>query len=519
MLEANPVNTEFELTDEDVPSRNELIDAYFAATSGLLYLFTREELAEVQRRAASDENNNRDEAAALYLAVAIGGQCRGSSRSDLRYATQCFTKGQQFAFEGMLQDPSLNMIRIFLLMAFYMLGACRRNTAFMYIGVASKAASALGLHMTGRQRHFDRQTLDKRLRIWKSLRILDLLVTAILGRPCQSFQIKHDTLLNHTNNQSNDAFDATFDACVLLETMVQDLGKNGSVDVDYAELFLRQLGVWSASLPKELREFRSPDVAVDPVSQELVIGGLHNACVYYFAVMLVTRPFFISHSISLIAARGPHNSDPGRGGEEESRKAKLAQACVDAATFMARICHDASESGLFLKNMCILKAWLFAAGLVLGFSIFADSNPSWEKEVVFTKAREILSKLSDLSPQAAHYHEILTAFAEAIDKYRFEVSRKTWGSGKNLVNEIFALSFANQDSDVQYATPVSRALDLLEAEVISDQESRPNESNAMSFQMDGGHDYGSYEWNDFSIQIPEDFSMDVEPLGLFFDSI
>lgn len=46
----------------------------------------------------------------------------------------------------MLCDPSVDMVRNFLLMSFYMLGACHRNAAFMYLGVASKAASALGLH-------------------------------------------------------------------------------------------------------------------------------------------------------------------------------------------------------------------------------------------------------------------------------------------------------------------------------------------------------------------------------------
>lgn len=47
-------------------------------------------------------------------------------------------------------------------MAFYMLGACRRNAAFMYIGVASKAASALGLHVTDQYRHFSTQVQSVR---------------------------------------------------------------------------------------------------------------------------------------------------------------------------------------------------------------------------------------------------------------------------------------------------------------------------------------------------------------------
>ena len=38
------------------------------------------------------------------------------------------------------------MVQAFLLLAFYMLGAVRRNAAFMYLGVAARAAFALGLH-------------------------------------------------------------------------------------------------------------------------------------------------------------------------------------------------------------------------------------------------------------------------------------------------------------------------------------------------------------------------------------
>lgn len=47
----------------------------------------------------------------------------------------------------MLENPSLEMVSLFLLMSFYMLGACRRNAAFMYLGVAARAAVALGLHI------------------------------------------------------------------------------------------------------------------------------------------------------------------------------------------------------------------------------------------------------------------------------------------------------------------------------------------------------------------------------------
>lgn len=90
--------------------------------------------------------NNHGELAIVYLAVAIGSQCQRPNSADQACATQYFDQGQRYAFEGMLQDPSLDMIQMFLMMAYYQLGACHRNSAFMYIGVASRAAFAIGLH-------------------------------------------------------------------------------------------------------------------------------------------------------------------------------------------------------------------------------------------------------------------------------------------------------------------------------------------------------------------------------------
>lgn len=117
-------------------------------SSGFLDLFDKGDILErLGLENSTRENISREELAILYLVIAIGGQCRGSSASDIQYATKYFFIGQQYAFEGMLKDPSINMLRAFLLMAFYMLGACHRNAAYMYLGVASKSAAALGLHV------------------------------------------------------------------------------------------------------------------------------------------------------------------------------------------------------------------------------------------------------------------------------------------------------------------------------------------------------------------------------------
>ena len=117
----------------DFSERNTLIQHFFDAvclvtiehqawlinnqTSGILELFTRSELFQ-----STESNTEFINDAARDLALAIGAQCRGSHQGDLLTATTHFKRGQKAAFEGMLCDPTVDMVRTFLLMSFYMLG-------------------------------------------------------------------------------------------------------------------------------------------------------------------------------------------------------------------------------------------------------------------------------------------------------------------------------------------------------------------------------------------------------------
>lgn len=138
-----------------------LIQLYREASSGILDLFTLDEIhafldshgvLSPSNFIADEDKKMRAERASLNMMLAIGSQCRAQSPFDEFNATRSFTCAQKWAFEGFLCDPSLDMVRVFLLMAFYMLGACHRNAAFMYLGIASKAACALGLHRKGQDK-------------------------------------------------------------------------------------------------------------------------------------------------------------------------------------------------------------------------------------------------------------------------------------------------------------------------------------------------------------------------------
>lgn len=153
------------------PRRDVICQLRDLQSSGFLDLYTQDEVTELIRLAADDQNASKSPAsrpidraalASLYLMLAIGFQVRGASRDDLVLASKYFNQGRQMAFEKMLEDPTINLARAFTLLAFYMFGACRRNSAFMYLGVAAKSADILGLHAAAKHKHTSKAEQDSR---------------------------------------------------------------------------------------------------------------------------------------------------------------------------------------------------------------------------------------------------------------------------------------------------------------------------------------------------------------------
>ena len=80
------------------------------------------------------------------MIISIGIQCSSNEGQPSLQDQVFFRRARQAAFTCFLENSCPDMVRVFLLMSFYMLGACRRNTATMYLGVAAQSAHILGLH-------------------------------------------------------------------------------------------------------------------------------------------------------------------------------------------------------------------------------------------------------------------------------------------------------------------------------------------------------------------------------------
>ncbi|KAM0416823.1 hypothetical protein ACHAPD_005760 [Fusarium lateritium] len=87
--------------------------------------------------------------------------------------------------------------------------------------------------------------------------------------------------------------------------------------------------------------------------------------------------------------------------------------------------------------MCIMKALVFASGLILGLEIFAKHPAEPDTINAFQGAKRVLKHLSTQSPQAAHYLDILATLSGAIDKRR---SSESSTGRSRYVSKLFSLN-------------------------------------------------------------------------------
>ncbi|KAH8682636.1 hypothetical protein BX600DRAFT_506210 [Xylariales sp. PMI_506] len=462
--------------DLSIEVKKHLVNFFLDASSGLLDLHTKDEInhlvqscvEESQGKGAAPSSSSQKWAkanvASLYLMIAIGARCRGTGPEDFATAEKYFTHARKISFEGLLQNPTLDLIRSFLLMAFYMCCACRRNPAFMYLGVASKAADILGLHVSTQRKYLPPEVQDARLRTAKSLRVFDVVCNSILGRASTTASslkpgVKIPTTappaavvtavapsprapglpgLGAAPDTDTDttsyrvlALDATHALSQAVNAAVADSAEEGCLDIASAESFLdmfrnrsrasiASLSGWSASR-----------------SRGVLIGNLHVAGAYYFGTILATRHFLKQHVMPQLRGEplGSEANTP-QGLADRSVVADLSHACVEAARYMSQLCQQVMDAGALLGNMCIIQAWIFATGLVLGFSLLANDCDNEDNSGAFHGSLRVLSKIKRLSPQAEQYYGILVDFSDAIRAYK-EQQRPPGASRRRLVERLF----------------------------------------------------------------------------------
>lgn len=204
-----------------------------------------------------------------------------------------------------------------------------------------------------------------RSRIWNSLRVLDVLTSFILGRspgvPDVWLETSHISSTSASAPNGNCYSRPFVEGAQLIEKIVQKLRSGNVLHVPTAETLLADLRKWTQALPASIRTSNlTRALEINSAERQALIRSIHISCIYYFAVMLITRPFLVAYLLSRLRGRAPDHliADPDEATDMTIKNnivSKLAQVCVSSATFMADMCRKAQQSGFSFGNLCLLK--------------------------------------------------------------------------------------------------------------------------------------------------------------------
>ncbi|KAI6089630.1 hypothetical protein F4821DRAFT_50330 [Hypoxylon rubiginosum] len=365
----------------DPTSVEQLVASFISVTSGLVDLFGNARLLDDISAWVTKKDAPKDATSAVnYLIIAIGSQS-----TDEKSATEYFQYGKTLALSSLGGDLGIETVQVFALVTLYMLRACQINGSFLFFGIAARAAYSIGLHRTEVNSRFGAQVHAQRDRLWKSLRVIDLFLSISMGRPPSIDGIDCTVPCRASDADGQEKFDllnASVQILTITEEIVLQVYSRRKISLPLTEGISRQLRDWSSRWLSCLKR-----IVAEP-NQESgaeVIGACHAMSSYYYAVMLVARPFLMYE----LCRRLPDNTttvDTPSGG-----RARLANACIDAACLMAESVLDLVNRRVLDRRMPLIVSWLFASSLVLGVGLLGDFG------------RSILEKYARMSITALEY--------------------------------------------------------------------------------------------------------------------
>lgn len=318
---------------------------YISATTGLVDLFDESSLTDELLLWMGADHKPRNLTSIInYLILAIGQQ-----RDDEASSQGYFEYARDQSFASLSGDLSVGTVQAFILITVYMLCSCQINSAFLVFGVAARAAYSIGLHRTEVNARFGPEVHRRRNRLWKSLRILDLFLSTSMGRPPTTSGVDCTVPYRSVGSDGTEVFDllnASVQILLILERVVTEIYSRKKISLVLTEGISLELREWSARWLKRLR-----DVLARPSehARPQVSGACQVLTSYYYAVMLVSRPFLMYELFRRLGGDGL-----GAASAMPSGKSKLADACIDAASLMADPLLGLIDQGLLDGPMPLL---------------------------------------------------------------------------------------------------------------------------------------------------------------------
>ncbi|RLL93831.1 hypothetical protein CFD26_101159 [Aspergillus turcosus] len=443
MLEAFQTSSATQTGPLSAPPSNDeaqrLARQYVLATSPLLDLFDLEEFYPRLANWVGNPTGDEDTVSSIfYLVLAIGVQV---SETNQDLAEQYFVSGRQLAFSAFTETPSLYTIQSYVLISMYMLGACRRNGAFMNLGIALRAAYAVGIHRRDANALFCTRERRARERVWKSLRMMDLFLSASLGRPPATSDFDYDIRDQApiAGEQQRPQPEAQLSLCVvalcrIFDRILTEVYMRQVVSINVAETISNQHRAWVRNLPSFL------SVQTERLSSknlESMLAAAHVFGAYYWSIILLTRPFFIFRVSQYVRSKSDPATNSNDARASASRIALFSDACVYSALRCLNIVDDLSRFEALPRRLPFLINSVFNSAVVLGAAFFAEYDNLLPLEEGLEKSEKFLGLFVPHDPHACRFYQIIKYLRGAVAEYVRRRNRQWMERRSKQVDQLF----------------------------------------------------------------------------------
>jgi hypothetical protein len=422
-----------------------LVEAFFINTHGLLQVFERDEFLEHLDRCYTDPLSvepswlcllNLVFAIGLTMATPLSGSAEALVIDKLR--SEHIDRAEVFYLNAKsLNDPMTGLedqdfwaVQALLLMSVYMLAKSKRNTAFALLGMAARSALALGLHREETMVIFSPEEQNSRKSLWRSLFVIDRLLSCSLGRPTaiseddcsgdalhptdqaaeQPFDLNVHPMPD-INTTGPHALEAAVRSCSAIGLILRKVYQQRKISTRLAQEIADICKSWPRALPSMLHWRQAANASP---SQGVAI--LHVNLFYCHSIILLTRPFFL-YILNLETQRQVGQT-PSRGPRPYLRMEKFSEACVIASTHTILLVQNAFDAGYLSRRNPAVIYFLFAGALIILANEFAGLYRVDASDTCIVNSINIMNYCAESDQQASRLVYILSSFRDVVAQQR-----------------------------------------------------------------------------------------------------
>ncbi|KAG9190876.1 hypothetical protein G6011_08964 [Alternaria panax] len=533
-----------------------LVDSFFVNTHGLLQVFHHDYVLEKLDHCYSDPLSvdtswlcllNLVFAIGLTMATPLSGSPEAliidklrSEHLDRAEAFYLNAKNMNDPMTG-LEDQDFWSVQALLLMSYYMLAKTKRNTAFALLGMAVRSALALGLHREETMVIFSSEEQTQRKDLWRSIFVMDRLLSCSLGRPtaiseddCSgdtlhppdrvrdqnwSFEAKTVCDFNETGPQ---ALEATVRSCRVIGMILRKVYQQRKISTRLAQQISDICKTWPRLLTPILQWRQA---ATASPSQGVAI--LHSNLFYCHSIILLTRPFLL-YILNKETQRQVEQSG-SRGPRPFHRMERFSEACVIASVHTILLVQNAYDAGYLSRRNPAVIYFLFAATLVILASDFAGLYQIELTDNCVVNAINVMNYCAESDPQASRLVYILSSFRDVVVQQRLRRRHDQTSSSTlpSIASQLYGVQVPQQQRNnaprtadmVHSANPIDATsrLHQVPVHIYPGMQTAPFNEPILTYQISEQHhhvDQNQHQYNvqHTSVSAGEDFSVHLSPI-------